>query len=166
MAFCDEEGCRFNKGLFGVRGMTGKLEDNELERMDKSGVTRREALIEFGCNPADFEGYAFQQGRIGTFLELHIEQGPILEALNEPIGIVTGISGPLWLTVEMTGFAGHAGSVPMSMRHDALLGCAKIIVALNELVQQVPDAPTVGTVGSLTVFGFTQHHSRESVLHD
>jgi allantoate deiminase len=152
VAFCDEEGCRFNKGLFGVRGMTGKLEDNELERMDKSGVTRREALIEFGCDPADFEGYVFQQGRIGTFLELHIEQGPILEALNEPIGIVTGISGPLWLTVEMTGFAGHAGSVPMSMRHDALLGCAKIIVALNELVQQVPDAPTVGTVGSLTVF--------------
>lgn len=152
VAFCDEEGCRFNKGLFGVRGMTGKLEDNELERMDKSGVTRREALIEFGCDPADFEGYVFQQGRIGTFLELHIEQGPILEALNAPIGIVTGISGPLWLTVEMTGFAGHAGSVPMSMRHDALLGCAKIIVALNELVQQVPGAPTVGTVGSLTVF--------------
>ncbi|MBA2941196.1 M20 family metallo-hydrolase [Paenibacillus sp. CGMCC 1.16610] len=152
VAFCDEEGCRFNKGLFGVRGMTGKLEENELERTDKSGVTRREALIEFGCDPANFEDYEFQQGRIGTFLELHIEQGPVLEALNEPIGIVTGISGPLWLTVEMTGFAGHAGSVPMSMRHDALLGSAKIIVALNELVQQVPNAPTVGTVGSLTVF--------------
>ncbi|BFT72167.1 M20 family metallo-hydrolase [Paenibacillus sp. P36] len=152
VAFCDEEGCRFNKGLFGVRGMTGKLEENELERTDKSGVTRREALIEFGCDPANFENYEFQQGRIGTFLELHIEQGPVLEALNEPIGIVTGISGPLWLTVEMTGFAGHAGSVPMSMRHDALLGSAKIIVALNELVQQVPNAPTVGTVGSLTVF--------------
>ncbi|MCY9660583.1 M20 family metallo-hydrolase [Paenibacillus chondroitinus] len=152
VAFCDEEGCRFNKGLFGVRGMTGKLEENELERTDKSGVTRREALIEFGCDPANFENYEFQQGRVGSFLELHIEQGPVLEALNEPIGIVTGISGPLWLTVEMTGFAGHAGSVPMSMRHDALLGSAKIIVALNELVQQVPNAPTVGTVGSLTVF--------------
>ncbi|MDU0200703.1 M20 family metallo-hydrolase [Paenibacillus sp. MAH-36] len=152
VAFCDEEGCRFNKGLFGVRGMTGKLEENELERTDKNGVTRREALIQFGCDPVNFENYVFQEGRIGTFLELHIEQGPVLEALNEPIGIVTGISGPLWLTVEMTGFAGHAGSVPMSMRHDALLGSAKIIVALNELVQQVPNAPTVGTVGSLTVF--------------
>ncbi|MEC0265431.1 M20 family metallo-hydrolase [Paenibacillus anseongense] len=152
VAFCDEEGCRFNKGLFGVRGMTGKLEENELERTDKNGVTRREALIQFGCDPVNFENYVFQEERIGTFLELHIEQGPVLEALNEPIGIVTGISGPLWLTVEMTGFAGHAGSVPMSMRHDALLGSAKIIVALNELVQQVPNAPTVGTVGSLTVF--------------
>ncbi|OCT13913.1 Zn-dependent hydrolase [Paenibacillus pectinilyticus] len=152
VAFCDEEGCRFNKGLFGVRGMTGKLEVDELDRMDKNGVTRREALLEFGCDPADFEGYAFQAGRIGAFLELHIEQGPVLESLNEPIGIVSGISGPLWLTVEMTGFAGHAGSVPMSMRHDALLGSAKIIVALNELVRREPGAPTVGTVGSLSVF--------------
>jgi allantoate deiminase len=152
VAFCDEEGCRFNKGLFGVRGMTGKLEADELERTDKNGVTRREALIEFGCDPADFAGYVFREGRIGAFLELHIEQGPVLESLNAPIGIVSGISGPLWLTVEMTGFAGHAGSVPMSMRHDALVGCAKVIVALNELVQQEPGAPTVGTVGSLTVF--------------
>lgn len=152
VAFCDEEGCRFNKGLFGVRGMTGKLEANELERTDKNGITRREALVQFGCDPADFEGYVYQEGRIGAFLELHIEQGPILESLDAPIGIVSGISGPLWLTVEMIGFAGHAGSVPMSMRHDALLGSAKIIVALNELVRQEPGAPTVGTVGSLTVF--------------
>ncbi|MDQ0899694.1 MULTISPECIES: M20 family metallo-hydrolase [unclassified Paenibacillus] len=152
VAFCDEEGCRFNKGLFGVRGMTGKLEENELERTDKNGVTRREALVQFGCDPADFESYVYQEGRIGAFLELHIEQGPVLESLDAPIGIVSGISGPLWLTVEMIGFAGHAGSVPMSMRHDALLGCAKIIVALNELVRQEPGAPTVGTVGSLSVF--------------
>lgn len=152
VAFCDEEGSRFNKGLFGVRGMTGKLEENELERKDKNGITRREALLEFGCDPADFEGYAFQEGRIAAFLELHIEQGPVLESQNEPIGIVSGISGPLWLTVEMTGFAGHAGSVPMSMRHDALLGSAKIIVALGELVRREPGAPTVGTVGSLSVF--------------
>ncbi|NOU76507.1 hydantoinase/carbamoylase family amidase [Paenibacillus sp. LMG 31458] len=152
VAFCDEEGCRFNKGLFGVRGMTGKLEANELERTDKNGITRREALVQFGCEPADFESYEYQEGRIGAFLELHIEQGPVLESLDAPIGIVSGISGPLWLTVEMIGFAGHAGSVPMSMRQDALLGCAKIIVALNELVRQEPGAPTVGTVGSLSVF--------------
>ena len=81
VAFCDEEGCRFNKGLFGVRGMTGKLEEGELERTDKHGVTRREALLAFGCDPAGFDGYTFQEGRIGAFLELHIEQGPVLEAL-------------------------------------------------------------------------------------
>ncbi|RTE07096.1 M20 family metallo-hydrolase [Paenibacillus whitsoniae] len=152
VAFCDEEGCRFNKGLFGVRGMTGKLEPDELERTDKNGVTRRQALLEFGVDPAEQAGYAFQAGRVGTFLELHIEQGPVLEAMDLPIGIVSGISGPLWLTVEMTGFAGHAGSVPMGMRRDALVGAAKIIVALNELASREPGAPTVGTVGSLQVF--------------
>lgn len=152
VAFCDEEGCRFNKGLFGVRGMTGKLEAGELERADKNGVTRREALLEFGCDPAGFDDYTFEEGRIGAFLELHIEQGPVLEAMGVPIGIVSGISGPVWWTVEMTGFAGHAGSVPMPMRQDALVGCAKVIVGLNDLVSQVPGAPTVGTVGSLSVF--------------
>ncbi|WP_419874369.1 M20 family metallo-hydrolase [Candidatus Pristimantibacillus sp. PTI5] len=152
VAFCDEEGCRFNKGLFGVRGMTGKLEEGELERADKNGMTRREALLAFGCDPGLFAGYEFQEGRIGAFLELHIEQGPVLESLGEPIGIVSGISGPVWWTVEMTGFAGHAGSVPMAMRQDALVGCAKVIVGLNALACREPGAPTVGTVGSLTVF--------------
>ncbi len=151
-AFCDEEGCRFNKGLFGVRGILGQLEEGELERADKQGVTRREALLAFGCDPGGFEASRYPPGRIGAFLEMHIEQGPVLEALGEPVGIVTGISGPLWLTVEFTGFAGHAGSVPMPMRKDALAGAAEVIVALNRLASEDPDAPTVGTVGSLTVF--------------
>jgi len=152
IAFCDEEGCRFNKGLFGSRGMMGKLEEGELERADKHGVTRRQALLDFGCDPERFEASRYPEGSVGTYLELHIEQGPVLEAKGDPIGIVTGISGPLWLTVEMTGAAGHAGSVPMAMRQDALVGAARVILALNELAQSEPTAPTVGTVGSLTVF--------------
>ncbi|PID14159.1 Zn-dependent hydrolase [Sporosarcina sp. P34] len=151
-AFADEEGSRFNKGLFGVRGMLGKLEEGELERRDKNGMARREALIEFGCDPSKFQESLIDISTIAAFLELHIEQGPILEAKNEPVGIVTGISGPLWLTVEMEGMAGHAGSVPMSMRQDALVGAAKVIVKLNELAQEVQGAPTVSTVGSLQVF--------------
>ncbi|RAP78048.1 M20 family metallo-hydrolase [Paenibacillus montanisoli] len=152
VAFCDEEGCRFNKGLFGVRGITGKLEEGELDRTDASGVTRREALLSFGGDPDRFDAAKYAPGAIGAFLELHIEQGPVLEALGRPVGIVSGISGPLWLTVEMTGFAGHAGSVPMPMRKDALVGAAHAIIALNDLARSVPGAPTVGTVGSLTVF--------------
>lgn len=151
-AFADEEGSRFNKGLFGVRGMLGKLEEGELERSDKNGVTRREALIKFGCDPSKFQESLIDPSTIAAFLELHIEQGPVLEAKDEPVGIVTGISGPLWLTVEMEGLAGHAGSVPMPMRQDALVGAAKVIVKLNELAQEVPGAPTVSTVGSLEVF--------------
>jgi allantoate deiminase len=152
IAFSDEEGSRFNKGLFGVRGILGKLEEGELDRQDKDGVTRREALIEFGCDPDKFKESEVDVSKITAFLELHIEQGPVLEAKGEPVGIVTGISGPLWLTVEMTGLAGHAGSVPMPMRQDALVGAAKVIVKLNELASKIPGAPTVGTVGSLNVF--------------
>ncbi|REE84454.1 allantoate deiminase/N-carbamoyl-L-amino-acid hydrolase [Paenibacillus taihuensis] len=152
VAFCDEEGCRFNKGLFGVRGMTGKLEEGELERQDANGITRREALLAFGGDPSRFEADRYAAGAIGAFLELHIEQGPVLDARQEPLGIVTGISGPLWLTVEMTGFAGHAGSVPMPMRRDALVGTARVITALNQLARSEAGAPTVGTVGALTVF--------------
>jgi allantoate deiminase len=151
-AFCDEEGCRFNKGLFGVRGILGKLEPGELERTDKDGITRRQALLDFGCDPDKFHESEYLKGSIHSYLELHIEQGPILESLNSPIGIVTGISGPLWLTVEMVGFAGHAGSVPMPMRKDALVGAAKVIAKLHEIASQDVNAPTVGTVGSLQVF--------------
>ncbi|MBS8263948.1 Zn-dependent hydrolase [Mesobacillus boroniphilus] len=152
VAFSDEEGCRFNKGLFGVRGILGKLEEGELERTDKDGITRRQALIEFGCDPDKLKESEYPEGSIASFLEMHIEQGPVLEKNNLPVGIVTGISGPLWLTVELEGFAGHAGSVPMPMRQDALVGAAKVIIALNELASEDLDAPTVGTVGSLKIF--------------
>lgn len=151
-SFSDEEGCRFNKGLFGVRGILGKLEEGELERTDKNGVSRRQALIEFGVDPSQAESSRYRPGQVGAFLELHIEQGPVLEAQGKAVGIVTGISGPLWLTVDLYGFAGHAGSVPMPMRKDALVGAARIITGLKELATRIPGAPTVGTVGSLQVF--------------
>lgn len=164
IAFADEEGSRFNKGLFGVRGILGKLEEGELERKDKNGVTRREALLEFGCNPDDFAASEYAKGTIGSYLELHIEQGPVLEAKNQPIGIVTGISGPIWLTVELTGYAGHAGSVPMPMRQDALVGAAKIIAGLNEMATREEGAPTVSTVGSLSVFPDSRNIIPERVV--
>jgi allantoate deiminase len=151
-SFCDEEGCRFNKGLFGVRGILGRLEEDELERVDKNGVTRRDALLQFGGEPARFEESRYAPGRVSAFLELHIEQGPVLESLDRPIGIVTGISGPLWWTVDVYGFAGHAGSVPMGLRKDALVGASKIVVGLQALAVSEPGAPTVGTVGSMRVF--------------
>ena len=71
---------------------------------------------------------------------------------DKPIGVVSGISGPLWWTVKMKGMAGHTGSVPMHLRQDALLGAAKVIVAVNEIATQIPKAETVGTVGTIQVF--------------
>ncbi len=163
ISFADEEGWRFNKGLFGSRGILGKLEEGELERTDKDGITRRQALIDFGCDPTKFKDSEYAPASIHCFLELHIEQGPILDIANKPIGVVSGISGPLWLTVKLKGMAGHAGSVPMAIRKDALVGAAEIIIALREIATQIPGAPTVGTVGTLNVFPASRNIIPEEV---
>jgi len=163
ISFADEEGWRFKKGLFGSRGILGKIEAGELQRADANGVTREKALIDFGCDISKFKESEYAAGSIFAFLELHIEQGPILDRSNKPIGIVTGISGPLWLTVKFKGMAGHTGSVPMHMRQDALLGAAEVIVGLNKIVTQVPGAPTVGTVATVDVFPASRNIIAEEV---
>ncbi len=163
ISFADEEGWRFNKGLFGSRGILGKLEEGELERTDKDGISRKQALIDFGCDPNNFKASEYAAGSIYAFLELHIEQGPILDIANKPIGIVTGISGPLWLTVKLKGMAGHTGSVPMPLRKDALLGAAEIVVAVNKIAAQDPSNPTVGTVATMQVFPASRNIIAEEV---
>ena len=162
ISFADEEGWRFNKGLFGSRGILGKLEEGELERTDKDGITRKQALINFGCDPTKFIESEYKPGSIFCFLELHIEQGPVLDIAQKPIGVVTGISGPLWWTVKLKGMAGHTGSVPMPLRRDALIGAAEIIVAVNEIANQIPGAPTVGSVGTIQVFPASRNIIPES----
>ena len=163
VSFADEEGWRFNKGLFGSRGILGKLEAGELQRVDKDGITREQALLDFGCNPAQFKESEYKPGSIFCFLELHIEQGPVLDISQKPIAVVLGISGPLWLTVHLKGMAGHTGSVPMHLRKDALLGAAEITVALHEIVTQIPGAPTVGTVATMNVFPASRNIIAEEV---
>ena len=163
VSFADEEGWRFNKGLFGSRGILGRLDEKDLTRTDQDGITRAQALKEFGCDITRFKESEYAPGSIYCFLELHIEQGPVLDLANLPIGVVSGISGPLWWTVKLKGMAGHTGSVPMPIRKDALLGAAKIIVAVNEIVTQVPGAPTVGTVGTINVFPASRNIIPEEV---
>jgi hydantoinase/carbamoylase family amidase len=152
VAFCDEESWRFKKGMFGSRGIVGLVRSDELLMTDREGITRREALIAFGCDPDKLQQSVYPSGSIGAYLELHIEQGPILDSLNQPVGLVTSIAGPLWLTVRVKGFAGHAGSVPMNMRKDALLGAANMINTINHIARQEEGKSTVATVGSLSVF--------------
>ena len=163
VSFADEEGWRFNKGLFGSRGILGRLEEGELDRKDSDGISRREALLAFGCDPEKFSDSEYAPGSIHCFLELHIEQGPILDMQQKPVGVVSGISGPLWLTVNLKGMAGHAGSVPMPIRQDALVAAAEIIVALRRIATQITDAPTVGTVGTLQVFPASRNIIPEEV---
>ncbi|MGE6753922.1 M20 family metallo-hydrolase [Rossellomorea sp. NPDC071047] len=163
ICFSDEEGSRFNKGVFGVRALAGMLEEGELDRKDKQGMTRREALMEFGVEPDVTASPVYEKGDIAAFLELHIEQGPVLEEKGKPVGIVSGISGPIWLTVTLEGFAGHAGSVPMTMRQDALVGASEIIRKFDELVKREGTETTVGTVGSMQVFPNSRNIIAEKV---
>ena len=163
ISFADEEGWRFNKGLFGSRGILGRLEEGELQREDANGITREQALKEFGCDITKFKESEYKDGSIYCYLELHIEQGPVLDINKKPIAVVSGISGPIWLTVKLKGMAGHAGSVPMPMRNDALVGASEIIIALNEIANQVPGNPTVGTCGTIKVFPASRNIIPEEV---
>jgi allantoate deiminase len=163
VSFADEEGWRFNKGLFGSKGILGMLDATDVERVDANGISRRQALIDFGCDPTKFKESEYAKGSIYCFLEMHIEQGPVLDNGQQPIGVVSGISGPLWLTVHLKGMAGHAGSVPMPMRKDALLGAAAITLALHEIATQVPGNPTVGTVATMQVFPASRNIIAEEV---
>ena len=163
ISFADEEGWRFNKGLFGSRGILGRLEESELQRTDANGITREQALKDFGCDITKFKESEYQNGSIYCYLELHIEQGPVLDIHKKQIAVVSGISGPIWLTVKLKGMAGHAGSVPMPLRNDALVGASEIIVALNEIANQVPGNPTVGTCGTIKVFPSSRNIIPEEV---
>ena len=163
VSFADEEGWRFNKGLFGSKGILGRLDPDDVERKDKDGISRRQALIDFGCDPTKFKESEYKPGSIFCFLELHIEQGPVLDIANKPIGVVSGISGPLWWTVKLKGMAGHTGSVPMPLRKDALLGAAEVIVAVNEIATQKPGDPTVGSVATVNVFPASRNIIAEEV---
>jgi allantoate deiminase len=154
VAFCEEEGSRFNDGLFGSRGMVGKVRKTDLEKMDDNHVTRYEALknFGFGINPDLIDESVRKKGDIKQYFELHIEQGPFLEKNHYPVGIVSGIAGPSWFNIKLTGEAGHAGTVPMSLRRDPLVGAAEVIKEVETLCMEDPNAPTVGTVGRISSF--------------
>ncbi|WP_308789075.1 M20 family metallo-hydrolase [Thalassobacillus devorans] len=163
VSFADEEGARFNKGLFGVRALTGKLEAEEMELKDINGTTRAQALKDIELYPNHMEPPRYTPENVCAFLEMHIEQGPLLESQNLPVGIVSGISGPLWLTVEFEGHSGHAGAVPMGLRQDALVGAARVIHLFDEMVKSDLSHPTVGTVGFINNFPNSRNTISEKV---
>jgi allantoate deiminase len=106
----------------------------------------REALSQFGLDPEHIGAAARARRELHGYVELHIEQGPVLEGLNLPVGVVTAISGATRLAVRLVGMAGHAGTVPMALRRDALAGAAECIVEIEEFCRTDPDG-LVGTVG-------------------
>lgn len=134
VAFMDEEGARFNAALFGSRAFAGEDVSGSGDRVDVNGVTLREAMAAAGCD-LDRAGEACRLSEIGSFIELHIEQGPLLEAQGVEIGVVTSIVGLRGYRVRLHGQANHAGTTPMSLRRDALAGAARLVLELRDLAR-------------------------------
>jgi allantoate deiminase len=149
LAFGDEEGVRFPTALAGSRAVAGTFDPATLDARDEDGVTVRDALSAFGCDPAAIPGIARRPGQAFAYVEVHIEQGPVLEAEDLPVGVVTAINGASRFKVEVTGEAGHAGTVPMGLRKDALAATAEMVLAVERRASATPDL--VGTVGRLDV---------------
>jgi allantoate deiminase len=143
--FADEEGVRFASTLLGSRAIAGTFDESVLGSKDRSGITMREALTQFGLDPDHIGAAARVRSELCGYVELHIEQGPVLEAENLPVGVVTAISGATRLSVVLEGMAGHAGTVPMALRRDALAGAAECITAIEAFCKA--DQGFVGTVG-------------------
>lgn len=146
VAFADEEGTRFASTLLGSRAVAGTFVDGALTGRDRDGVTMRDAMAAFGLDPDGIGGAARRRNELLAYLELHIEQGPVLEAEALPVGVVTAIAGATRFAVTLRGIAGHAGTVPMAMRRDALTGAAECVVAV-ERICRADDGGLVGTVG-------------------
>ncbi|MEO6842861.1 MAG: allantoate amidohydrolase [Bradyrhizobium sp.] len=145
VGFADEEGVRFASTLLGSRAVAGSFDEAALNSKDKAGLTMRQALAQFGLDPDHIGAAARSRRELHGYVELHIEQGPVLESESLPVGIVTAISGATRLSVVLTGMAGHAGTVPMGLRRDALAGAAECIVAIEQFCRT--DQGLVGTVG-------------------
>ena len=144
VGFSEEEGVRFGAPFIGSRALTGRLDDELLAREDARGVSVRKAIEDFGLNPREIPLAALKEGTLG-YIEFHIEQGPVLETLNRPLGVVEAIAGQSRLEFTFLGRANHAGTTPMHLRRDAIAGAAEWIIAAEREAQHVPGL--VATVG-------------------
>ncbi|WP_312688834.1 allantoate amidohydrolase [Kosakonia sp.] len=148
VGFADEEGTRFNITLLGSRGLTGSWPAHWLDCEDARGITVAQALANVGLDASRIAEAARPQADFSAYLELHIEQGPVLEQEELAMGVVTAINGARRLTCRFTGEAGHAGTVPMRHRRDALAAAAQWIAFIEQAAQQA-GPELVATVGTL-----------------
>lgn len=145
--FMCEESSRFGAATLGSKAMRGKLTLNDLHRLvDKQGISLYDSLKERKLHPDDIESMAYNRP-VKAFIEMHIEQGKVLEHEQKQIGIVSGIAAPERFYVTIRGNADHSGATPMNLRHDALCGASKIILGIEEIASMQEEPPVVGTVG-------------------
>lgn len=149
IGFADEEGTRFGITLLGSKGVTGRWPMEWLNTTDAEGISVAQAMVRAGLDPMDIGQSARAANAFCAYLELHIEQGPCLEKAGLALGVVTDINGARRLHCQFTGLAGHAGTVPMGQRQDALAGAAEWMCAVEALTAAQGEH-LVATVGTLT----------------
>lgn len=149
IGFAEEEGVRFKATLLGSRAVAGTFDQAVLDNRDNDGVSMREAIRAAGFDPARIAADAWRREAVAAFVEVHIEQGPLLLGENLPVGVVTAISGATRFMAEVRGLAGHAGTVPMHMRRDAAMAAAEIGLFIEKRCSIKPGL--VGTMGMLEV---------------
>jgi len=147
LAFGDEEGVRFPVTLTGARAVAGTFSPASLAAVDADGITLERALRAFGCDPAGVALIGRQREDVFGYLELHIEQGPVLESEGLAVGVVTAISAAQRSMLEFAGKAGHAGTVPMRLRQDVFAALAELAVAIRAIaLRQEGVVATIGMV--------------------
>lgn len=147
--FMCEESSRFGSATLGSKAMRGELKPDDLQRLhDKQGHSLYEVLKARDLDPDHIEAAKYT-APVKSFFEVHIEQGRVLEATHNQIGIVTGIAAPTRFRIQLQGQADHSGATPMNLRHDALCAAAEIVLETERLARSQTDPPVVGTIGCL-----------------
>jgi allantoate deiminase len=146
IAFSEEEGVRFGTPFIGSRALVGRLDNQLLNMQDAQGITVRKAIENFGLNPENIPQAKLGNDALG-YLEFHIEQGPVLESLNQALSAVEAIAGQSRMEFTFVGRANHAGTTPMHLRLDAIAGAAEWIGAVERTARKIPDL--VATVGKI-----------------
>jgi allantoate deiminase len=149
IGFADEEGLRFGSTYLGSRAVAGTFDPGDLDRIDALGMTMAEAIRAFGGDPTRISDDRWGEGDLLGYCEVHIEQGPVLEARAVPVGVVSAIAGQSRYALTFKGEAGHAGTVPMEQRRDALAAASEFVLAV-EAEARVGEG-LVATVGRLEV---------------
>lgn len=149
LAFADEEGVRYGTTYLGSRAVAGTLDEADLYRRDAQGISMAEAIRSFGGDPDRIADDRWHGGELLGYVEVHIEQGPVLEDRGLPAGVVRAIAGQDRMVVTFTGEAGHAGTVPMDRRRDALVVAAMFVIAIEQEARA--HEGLVATVGRLEV---------------
>jgi len=133
--------------FLGSGALTGQFDGAWLDQRDADGISMRDAMVQAGLCVEDIPALRRDASKYLGFVEVHIEQGPVLESLELPVGVVTGIAGHVWRTVTFEGRAGHAGTTPMTLRRDALAAASELTLAVERLASETPGL--VSTVGQV-----------------